>query len=105
MPLTRNFKDTILENMRRKPGFAKAMFLDGINCFLQDEFDVGKDVLRDYINGTIGFEKLGKKVGLPPKSLMRMFGRNGNPQAKNFFAVIAALQKYAGIKLHVVAAE
>jgi len=102
MPLTRDFKETIRENMRRKPAFAKAMFLEGINCFLQDELDVGKDVLRDYINGTIGFEKLGKKVGLPPKSLMRMFGPNGNPQAKNFLAVIAALQKDAKIELHVV---
>ena len=102
MPLTRDFKETILQNMRRKPGLAKAMFLEGINSLLRNEVDVGKSILRDYINATIGFEKLGKKVGLPPKSLMRMFGPNGNPQAKNLFAVIAALQKDAKIDLHVV---
>ena len=101
MPLTRKFKATILEDMRRKPGFAKAMFVEGINSFLQNEFNVGKSIIRDYINATIGFEKLGKKVGLPPKSLMRMFGPKGNPQARNFFAVIAALQKDAKIELHV----
>lgn len=105
MPLTRKFKDTVLKDTRLKPGFAKAMFVEGINSFLQNEFDVGKSILRDYINATIGFEKLGKKVGLPPKSLMRMFGPSGNPQAKNLFAVIAALQKDAGIELHVMAAE
>ena len=105
MPLTRKFKATILEDMRRKPGFAKAMFVEGINSFLQNEIDVGKDILRDYINATIGFEKLGKKVGLPPKSLMRMFGPKGNPQARNFFVVIAALQKDAKIELHVTVAK
>ena len=51
---------------------------------------------------SFGFEKLGKKVGLPPKSLMRMFGPNGNPQMKNLFAV---LRKRAGIEFQVVAAE
>jgi DNA-binding phage protein len=102
MPLTRKFKDTVQARMRSEPGFAKGMFVEGVNSFLQNEIDVGKDILRDYINATIGFEKLAKKVDLPPKSLMRMFGPNGNPQAKNFLAVIAALQKFARIKLHVV---
>jgi DNA-binding phage protein len=105
MPLTCNFKKTILADMRRKPGFAKAMFLEGINSLLRDEIDVGKSILRDYINATIGFEKLGKKVSLPPKSLMRMFGPRGNPQARNLFAVIAALRKDAGIELHVMVAK
>ena len=35
------------------------------------------------------------------KSLMRMFGPRGNPQAKNLFSVIGYLQKRAGMRLHV----
>lgn len=101
MPLTRSFKDTVMARIRRDPEFAKGMLIEGINSLLGDEVDVGKDILRDYINATLGFEKLGKKVGLPPKSLMRMFGSNGNPTAKNLFAVIAALQKGAGIQLKI----
>jgi hypothetical protein len=30
-----------------------------------------------------------------------MFGPRGNPQAKNLFSVIGALQKRAGVQLHV----
>ena len=30
-----------------------------------------------------------------------MFGPRGNPQTKNLLAVIAALQRHAGIELHV----
>ena len=52
--------------------------------------DTGKAVLRDYINATIGFEALGGLTDFSPKSLMRMFGPRGNPQARNLFAIIAS---------------
>ena len=38
-----------------------------------------------------------------PKSLIRMFGPRGNPQARNHFGVIGYLQKQAGVELHVAA--
>ena len=60
---------------------------------LAGDLDTGKAVLRDYINATIGFEELGRATGTPPKSLMRMFGPRGNPQASNLFAVLSHLQK------------
>ena len=50
---------------------------------------------------TVGFEKLGEATGAPPKSLIRMFGPNGNPQARNLFSVIGYLQRHAGIELRV----
>ena len=55
-------------------------------------------ILRDYINGTIGFEKLSGLTHKPPKSLMRMLGPKGNPQARNLFEVIAHLQKAEGLR-------
>jgi len=66
------------------------------------EVEAGKALARDYINATIGFEALGERVGIPAKSLMRMFGESGNPQARNLFAVLEVLQKEAGIRLQVV---
>ena len=65
--------------------------------------DTGRAVLRDYINATIGFEALGRLTGKPPKSLMRMFGPGGNPQARNLFEVIKHLQQREGIRLEVKA--
>ncbi len=91
--------------MRGRKRFREAMLREGIDALLAGELDVGKDVLRDYINATVGFKKLGRKVGMPAKSLMRIFGPSGNPQAKNLFAVLAALQKDTGIELQVMAAE
>jgi hypothetical protein len=54
------------------------------------------------IKATVGFEALGEATGAPAKSLIRMFGPRGNPQAKNLFSVIGYLQKRAGLSLHVV---
>ena len=49
-------------------------------------------------------EKLGEATGTQPKSLIRMFGPRGNPQAKNLFSVISYLQKRAGLRLEVTRA-
>ena len=54
-----------------------------IDCLLADDIETGKSVLRDYINATVGFEKLGQVTDRSPKSLMRMFGPDGNPQARS----------------------
>ncbi|MBI3676083.1 MAG: transcriptional regulator [Proteobacteria bacterium] len=103
MPLTRPFKETIMVRLQKRPEFRQAMLREAIDAFLTGEIDVGKSMLRDYINGTIGFEKLSKKVKIPSKSLMRMFGPNGNPRANNLFAVIEALQRETGVELHLAA--
>ena len=68
---------------------------------LSGDVETSKTILRDYIKATVGFEKLGAATGAPPKSLIRMFGPRGNPQAKNLFSVIGYLQKQAGLHLHV----
>jgi hypothetical protein len=70
---------------------------------LAGEVDTGKAVLRDYINATMGFDALGAATHRSPKSLMRMFGTKGNPQARNLFDIIAHLQKREGIHLKVQA--
>jgi len=92
-----------MARMRASVGFRRAMLREGVDALLTGEIAVGKSMLRDYINATIGFEHLAKRVKIPSKSLMRMFSATGNPQARNLFAVVAELQREAGITLHVAA--
>ena len=40
-------------------------------------------------------------LGRPPKSLMRMFGPDGNPTAENLLGVISALQAETGVHLKI----
>ena len=104
MALTRDFKDTIKNRIEREPAFREALLKEGIECLLTGDVDTGKAILRDFINATIGFDALGTATAKSPKSLMRMFGPKGNPQARNIFEVIAHLQKQEGFyfKVHAV---
>ena len=101
MPLTRDFKETVQARAERDREFREGLLKEGVECLLSGEVEVGKIVLRDYINATIGFEELGSLTGKPPKSLMRMFGPSGNPYARNLFEVINRIQQHEGIQLEV----
>jgi len=46
-------------------------------------------------------DKLASATKKSPKSLMRMLGPKGNPQARNFFEIVAYLQKKEGLRLKV----
>ena len=98
----RSFSDLVQKNVRADGKFAEALLREGVDALISGDVESGKTLLRDYIKATVGFEKLGTATGAPPKSLIRMFGPRGNPQAKNLFSVIGYLQKRAGLRLHVV---
>jgi len=102
MPLTKDFNETIREQLQKSKGFRRALLKEAVGCMIEGDIDTGKSVLRKYINGTIGFVKLGKALGRSPKVLMRMFSAKGNPQAKNLFEIVAHLQKIEGTTLRVV---
>ena len=101
MPLTREFKETVQTRAERDPDFREELLKEGVECLLAGDLDAGKIVLRDYINATVGFEELGSLTGKSPKSLMRMFGPSGNPQARNLLEVISRIQQHEGVQLEV----
>ena len=96
-----SFKDLVRHHVATDAAFADALLREGIEVMLKGDVETGKTILRDYIKATVGFEKLGEATGAPPKSLIRMFGPRGNPQAKNLFSVLGYLQKRAGLQVHV----
>ena len=88
MPLTREFKETVQARLKSDRKYRKEPLREGVECLLAGDLDTGKAILRDYINATIGFEELSRRTKRPAKSLMRMLGPSGNPQARNLFEVI-----------------
>ena len=97
MALTRDFKDTIQARAQRDPAFRRGLFQEAIEAFLSNDTETGKLLLRDYVNATVGFEKLGAELHKSPKSLMRMLSSQGNPRADNLFAVVGHLRKQEGV--------
>ena len=104
MPLTRDFKETIQARARRDEAFREALLTEAVDAMLSGDVETGKTVLRDYINATVGFDALAAVTKKSPKSLMRMLGPNGNPQARNLVKIVAYLQTKAGLQLKVRAA-
>lgn len=102
---TKPFKSTLKARAERDPAFREALLTEAVELLLSGEVETGKAILRDYINATVGFERLAKKTGTPSKSLMRMLGPKGNPRASNLLSVICALQDVAGLHLEVAAAR
>ena len=98
---TGSLKELVQTRVKNDKKFAEALLREGIDAMLSGDVETGKTILRDYIKATVGFEKLGEATGTQPKSLIRMFGPRGNPQAKNLFSVLGYLQKRAGLELHV----
>ena len=85
MAVTRSFKKMVDDRLERDPGFREALLRESVETMLAGDMETGKSVLRDYIKATIGFTALGEGIGTPPKSLIRMFGPKGNPNADNLF--------------------
>lgn len=76
--------------------FRVELLAETVKCLTSGDLETGKIVLREYINGTMGFVALGEAVGKSPKSLMRMLGPQGNPNARNLLDILAHLQKFEG---------
>lgn len=100
MALTKNFTETVKARAQRDPEFRKELLLEAFEAFFVDnDFETGKILLRDYINATEGFGKLSAAVDKPEKSLMRMLGPRGNPKASNLLQIVAHLSKKEKVRV------
>jgi len=105
MPLTRDFKQTIMADLRGDRSYRLAYLAEAIESLHSGEFSVGKRMLRNYINATLGFAALSDAVGSPPKSLMRMLSEDSNPHADKLFAILSHLQQIDRVQVKIVPAK
>ena len=70
MPPTRNFRETIREQLTDAE-FRREFLRETVSSMISGDLDTAKSALREYINGTIGFVRLGQALSKSPKSLMR----------------------------------
>jgi len=104
MTLTRSFRETIKEQLANLE-FRREFLREAVANMVAGDLETAKAVLREYINGTLGFVALGEALSKSPKSLMRMLSPQGNPQARNLFEMVAWLQKVDGTVLEVRATK
>lgn len=103
MALTRDFRETVQARVRADEEFRRGLLRDAIEALLAGEAPLGREILRDFINATVGFPALSERTGIHAKTLHQMFGPRGNPTASNLFKIIACLQQHEGVRVQVVA--
>ena len=105
MPVTRKFRTSILDRAASDPRFRRQMLTEAVNELLAGDLEAGKAMLRDYINATITFQQLAKKLKKTDKSVHRMLGPRGNPRADNILEIIKILQTHERVRLRVEASK
>jgi hypothetical protein len=101
MALTKDFRKTVQARVKRDPAFREGLLSEAIESLISGEVALGKELLRDYINATVGFLKLAAHTKIHVKSLHQMFGPRGNPTAINLFEIVAFLQHAEGVRFEV----
>lgn len=101
MALTKDFRETVQARVRRDRAFRQGLLGDAIESLLSGDVALGKELLRDYINATVGFPKLAARTRIHAKTLHQMFGPSGNPTARNLFEIVAYLQRAEGVSFQV----
>jgi DNA-binding phage protein len=101
MALSRSFKETVKARAARDPAYRAALLGEAVEAFAAGEADIGKALMRDFINATVGFHQLGEAVSIDPKNLMRMFGPRDNPRLANLSAVLRELNRREAVHLKV----
>ena len=104
MALTRDFKQTVVERVRRDPAFAKALLDEAATLFLNGEPHTARLILCNLVNAAIGFEALAAKTARPTKSSHRMLSKRGNPSMDNLAIILSVVRKKlkVALKAHTV---
>ena len=90
MPLTRDFKETVMARAKSDRDFRSELIVEATNAFLAGDLETGKALLRDYLNGTETVADIAEQLQINEKSLRRMLGPKGNPTLKNFINILHA---------------
>jgi hypothetical protein len=98
MLLTKNFRETVQARAKSDPAFRRGLLSEAVECLLSGELELGKELLRDYINATLEFPRLAVRTKLHVKTVHQMFGPKGNPTAKNLLEIVACLQQAEGVR-------
>ena len=98
MALTRDYKETVLADIKRDPKFARALYAEAVNSLLEGETEIGLSILRDLVHAGITFKQLAKQTGFGEKALHRMLSKKGNPTTRNLFTITKIISEDLGIK-------
>ena len=91
MPLTRDYRETVVDRIQRDREFAALLLQRALQALLERDLARARSLLRDLVHGTISFPSLAKKMGKKTPSVFRMLGEKGHPRLENLLEIIRHL--------------
>jgi len=101
MAVTRAFRETVIRRALSDEEYRRGLLTEAVNEILDGNLNAGKAMLRDYINATITFPELARRLNKSSKSIHRMFGPGGNPRMDSIAGVLKVLQEEEKVRLSV----
>ena len=101
MPLTRDYRETLLERAQDEPEFGHELLKGAVRSMLNGEPKIGRFLLHDCVYATIGFDELSQKIGKQRDDLDHMLSSDEDPSAGDLLGIIAAVSAHEGIALDV----
>ena len=62
MTLTKDFRDTVRDRAQHDAKFRRALLEEAVNSMMSGDVETGRSLMRNYINATVGFPRLSKRV-------------------------------------------
>jgi DNA-binding phage protein len=98
---TRSYNETVRQDLQHDAEFRRALLGEVLGSMAAGDVETGTSVLRTYIEGTIGYRDLGAAVGQTAEALKSSLSPSGNPNVREFFEIVAYLQKIDSTVLEV----
>ena len=94
MAPTIDVKETMRARIRRSPAVADGILEQSAECLLNGEVNVGKLILRDYIDAILGIEQLSRLTGIPPDDIRHMLEPDGSPETGDLLETINCIRQH-----------
>ncbi len=101
MPLTKQFRETVMARAKDDKEFRQELIIEATNALLEGDIDTGKSLIKDYLNATEAFTAVADQLQKDEKSIRRMLGPSGNPTLKNFIGILQACSSTEHLSLKI----
>jgi DNA-binding phage protein len=101
MPLTKQFRETVMARAKADKEFRGELIIEATNALLEGDIDTGKSLIKDYLNATEAFAAVADQLQKDEKSIRRMLGPSGNPTLKNFIGILQACSSTEHLNLKI----
>tara|TARA_A200000113_G_scaffold224459_1_gene242399 strand:+ start:1942 stop:2262 length:321 start_codon:yes stop_codon:yes gene_type:complete len=95
----RHANQVTVEMLQNDRDYLIAYFQDALLTLFKGEDQIGRLMIRDLVNATMGFPDLALQMKVSSKTIMGKLTESSNPGAAALFEIIDAIVKHEGLEI------